>query len=69
MSHNRRQFLTETSQLAAGSLLGMAALFLSPISYRLTPISYLLLNWNRFRAPGWPGFFRSTARGSRVNKP
>ncbi len=30
---------------------------------------YRLLNWNRFRAPGRPGFFRSTARGSRVSSP
>ena len=30
---------------------------------------YRLLNWNRFRAPGRPGFLRSTARGSRVMSP
>src|SRR5207249_6291309 len=30
---------------------------------------YLFENWNRFRAPARPGFLRSTARGSRVNRP
>ena len=35
---------------------------------RMTP-RYRLLNWNRFRAPGRPGFLRSTARGSRVMSP
>src|SRR5436190_7156282 len=34
-----------------------------------SPDTYLLLNWNRFRAPARPGFLRSTARGSRVSKP
>ncbi len=30
---------------------------------------YRLLNWKRFRAPGRPGFLRSTARASRVSRP
>src|SRR2546426_9468975 len=40
-------------------------------SYRRTVVpsyDYLLLNWNRLRAPARPGFLRSTTRGSRVNK-
>ena len=28
-----------------------------------------LLNWNFLRAPGWPYFFRSTFRASRVSRP
>src|SRR5262245_46584157 len=32
-------------------------------------IPYLLENWNRFLAPGRPGFLRSTARASRVSRP
>ena len=30
---------------------------------------YRLENWNFFRAPGWPYFFRSTMRESRVMNP
>ncbi len=40
------------------------------ICRRFAPaVDYRLLNWNRLRAPGRPGFLRSTARGSRVMSP
>ena len=43
---------------------------MSPGAVRSRSIAvYRLLNWNRFRAPGRPGFLRSTARGSRVMSP
>src|SRR2546427_6676780 len=41
----------------------------SEIKRREYLIAYRLLNWNLFRAPARPGFFRSTARGSRVSSP
>lgn len=31
--------------------------------------NYRLENWKRFRAPGWPDFFRSFMRGSRRSNP
>ncbi len=36
---------------------------------RKTILNYRLEYWKRFRALGWPGFFRSTIRGSRVKSP
>src|SRR5581483_9696190 len=41
----------------------------TPEGARLQRKPYRLLNWNRFRAPFWPYFLRSLARGSRRRKP
>src|SRR5438105_586406 len=40
-----------------------------PSGFLPAPFFYRLLYWKRFRAPGWPYFFRSLMRGSRVSSP
>ena len=36
---------------------------------RMTRRNYRFENWKRLRAPGWPDFFRSFIRGSRLSNP
>ena len=42
---------------------------LSPKQRKISKNSEFIVNWKFFRAPGWPGFFRSTLRASRVRNP
>src|SRR5881397_85444 len=67
--HPRRGPITRSSDVSISTVVRRYGAMFYVRRTVVASYDYLLLNWNRLRAPARPGFLRSTTRGSRVSSP